>query len=585
MSFDAAPALENRPLQIYLIDTDPLFRQGLQLWLSQTSDMEVVDVSNDVESWLGRSPLNSTDALPLVLLGLEAEPFGDMGFALLQRIRAQYPSYPVLVLGTRSEPVLVAAAQGAGASGYVSKNLPVDQLERTMRQVARGRASWTTWLLEGSQNRTPTAPMTTDDVGLLAIARRNLRVSGLRRIDTVLADVTRQLKMRDLSLWEQAILAGRRRELRASRWLVSHLLATPALPEPEPSPPAPPPGATASPGATTSTVGSPPPPAALVQTTTEDLVEPRSLQGVLFDTALTKLQGGLLNLSDRPMELDILRDDKKRELLYLILRKLGELLSELRYAQFDREQVFEKRSLILRDLWRAIVIDFFGRYYTITVQGQETNVTDVILRDELRVQEAILERIPLVADWLAHGLMRSPLIVDGVPYAPGTPDAMVRAEVLLDNLMVQLGNAVVQPLLNRFGDTEVIKQSFYDRRLLSSREIERFRNDLSWNYRLQRYFQEPQDIFESQYRVLTLQGRGIKAVSIYAPRRDELDQLDGVQWAVTFALETRDAIAPRVRTALSVVGSGVVYVLTEVIGRGIGLIGRGILRAIGNTRL
>jgi hypothetical protein len=52
---------------------------------------------------------------------------------------------------------------------------------------------------------------------------------------------------------------------------------------------------------------------------------------------------------------------------------------------------------------------------------------------------------------------------------------------------------------------------------------------------------------------------------------------------VTLALEARDAIAPRLRSALSLVGSSVIFVLTEVIGRGIGLIGRGVAKGIGNT--
>jgi hypothetical protein len=50
---------------------------------------------------------------------------------------------------------------------------------------------------------------------------------------------------------------------------------------------------------------------------------------------------------------------------------------------------------------------------------------------------------------------------------------------------------------------------------------------------------------------------------------------------VTLAVEARDAVSPRFRSAVSFVGSGIVYVLTDVIGRGIGLIGRGILRGVG----
>jgi hypothetical protein len=155
--------------------------------------------------------------------------------------------------------------------------------------------------------------------------------------------------------------------------------------------------------------------------------------------------------------------------------------------------------------------------------------------------------------------------------------------LLLDHLLIQLANGVIYPLLNLLGDVEPIKQNFYDRRLMSSREIARFRNNLSWRYRIEKYVGEPTAIFESQYRLFIFHGRGIKTAAIYAPRKSELEQLSGLQLAVTLTLEARDAIAPRVRSALSVVGSGVIYVLTEVVGRGIGLVGRGILKGLGNA--
>ena len=141
----------------------------------------------------------------------------------------------------------------------------------------------------------------------------------------------------------------------------------------------------------------------------------------------------------------------------------------------------------------------------------------------------------------------------------------------------------MQPLLNNFGYVEEIKQSFYDGKLISTREIERFRNDLSWKYRWDSYFVEPKAIFESRFWLYVLGDSGIKRISIYAPRNRELAQLSGWQLALTLVLEARDAIAPRVRAVISLLGAAVVFVLTQVIGRGIGLIGRGIIQGIGNS--
>jgi len=283
------------------------------------------------------------------------------------------------------------------------------------------------------------------------------------------------------------------------------------------------------------------------------------------------------------MEIDILREEKKRELFYLILRQLENFLSELRYSEVQPEQLEPKRSLILLDLWQAATTEFFGKYYTVTLAGQPIEVVATLLQDEAIVQFGILDKIPGVVELLKHLLFQTPLAVDSVPYAPGNPEALSRAEALTENLLIQLANAVIQPLLNRFANIEGIKQNFYNRKLLSNREIERFRNDLSWKYRVEKYFREPQNIFESQYSIYVFSWKGIRKASIYAPRSPELEQLSGVQLAVTLVLETRDAIAPRLRTAVSWVGNGVIYVLTEVVGRGLGLVGRGILKGLGNA--
>lgn len=122
-----------------------------------------------------------------------------------------------------------------------------------------------------------------------------------------------------------------------------------------------------------------------------------------------------------------------------------------------------------------------------------------LLQNGTIVQAAILDKIPGVVELLNHLLFQSPLTVDSISYAPGNPESLRRAELLIENLLIQIANAVIQPLLNLFANVESIKQKLYHRRLLSSREIERFRNNLSWKYRLERYFREPQNIFESQY--------------------------------------------------------------------------------------
>jgi hypothetical protein len=194
-----------------------------------------------------------------------------------------------------------------------------------------------------------------------------------------------------------------------------------------------------------------------------------------------------------------------------------------------------------------------------------------------------LNRIPAIPDLLAHLLFQAPLEIDGASYIATTSEALRRSQFLLENLLIQVACAVMQPVLNRYPDVESLKRNLYQRRVISTRDITRFRNDLSWRYRWDTLVKEPKAIFESEYRLFALTPDGIRSHTIYAPRREELQSLSGLQYAVTLALEARDAIAPRLRATISLLGSSVVFVLTELIGRGIGLIGRGVVKGVGST--
>jgi hypothetical protein len=313
------------------------------------------------------------------------------------------------------------------------------------------------------------------------------------------------------------------------------------------------------------------------------LLSRSTLPEALFASIRAKLQFSLENLTRVSLEIDILREGKKRELLDLILQKIEDVLAELRFSQVQSSQLAAMRSIILRDLWQTATTDFFGKYSKLQVGEYQLDIVNTLLQEAIVVQTAILDRIPLVEELFSYLLFASPLVIDNVSYPSGSLEAKERAEIILQNLLIQIANGVVQPLLNRFADVEAIKQKYYDRRLISTREIERFRNNLSWKYRLESYIEEPKRIFESRYELFLLASRGIAKISIYAPRNQELARLSGIQSLLTLALEFRDAIAPRIQAVVAFLGKGFVYVLTQVVGRAIGLIGRGILQGLGGS--
>lgn len=587
------------PLNLYLVDEDPVFRLGLRIWLEQRPEFHVVGEATDSTTALAEltklqttAIASSTDAgeatttalvdLVIVDLGLgQGNPDQLPGLELCGAIKQQFPQLAVLVISTQGEPVLQAAAKQMGADGFGLRGLPVRDLARLIQQTAQQISPTATDLADTAEDVAFPKP----PEGPVAYLHR----TSIEQIEAAMTEIE-ELATQRLPYWYQLVLAGKYRELRAARWLIRQILpvskplksgaprlSTESQPTPTQLTPAsgrdrrlPEPSFRQSDGAITRLVSPPP-------------VAVGDVRSRVCEAVFRKLQFPLDNRSNIPLEIDILRADRARELLFTTLRTFESLLDDLQQAQVLPGQLPEKQAVFLHDLWEAVTTDFFGRYYTPTAGGLEQPMVTVLQQDAAIVQTEILRHIPAVSTLLAHLLFQAPLEIDGATYVATTPEALRRSQFLLENLLIQVACGVMQPVLNRYSDVESLKRNLYQRRIISTRDITRFRNDLSWRYRWDALVNEPKAIFESEYRLFALTPEGIRTHAIYAPRREELESLTGLQYAMTLALEARDAIAPRLRATLSLVGSSVVFVLTEVIGRGIGLIGRGVAKGVGST--
>ncbi|MEG5036684.1 DUF3685 domain-containing protein [Microcoleus sp. AT3-D2] len=635
--------------QVLTIEGDPIFRLGLRVACEQYPDLQVVaEVSTATEALRvleARSIGSGAAKKPADLVILAVETLNlrsgqTEALAFCRELKSLYPNLPLLLLGGPLTPELLAEVQATGANGYCPKGRDISLTIEAIRAVASGRTYLATDAATNPEIELNAAVVQTVE-NYAAFAEKNVNnstvdtpvhkkmlayfcLSGLREIDATLAVV--QADLQDIkaaaptdlpSILDGVVLSGRRRELLAARWIVTQLLFEGKGEKAE--------GRRQKAEGKKQRIEGRGEKAEIrgenllnnsqlqlanSQVSAKYLPVATNWQNSLFDSVAAKLQFDLVNLTGLPLEIDILRSTKKRELMSSILRKLKDLLEELRFSQVQQTQLSQKMPAILRDLWEATIIDFFGRYYTLPtgenlvfdssqtslkvaesqgesaaylLAGSGVEVVPVLLADADVVASQILDKIPMTVDFFAHLLFEIPLTVDNISCVAGSPEAMQRAEALLENLAIQVASGVVQPLLNNLANIEEIKQIFYDGKLISTREIEKFRNDLSWRYSWDRYFVEPKAIFESRFWLFVLGDSGIKRISIYAPRNLELAQLSGWQLALTLLLETRDAIAPRVRAVISLLGAGVVYVLTQVIGRGIGLIGRGIIQGIGNS--
>jgi DNA-binding NarL/FixJ family response regulator len=584
--------MSDRPLKLLLIDSDPIFRLGLRQTLEEFPELQVVaeaDTYTSALQILAELAQQDPNLVNLVVLEPDNNRSAnrqEFGLQIIRQLKKQYPNLPILLLCHILQPGMLAALKAEGVNGYCPKGTPVSELIIAMQQIAAGNFYWVHQTLQlkeyvGEIIGEPSL-LKRNQKSLINKLRSNLRASGSRYIQPSLTEVTKQLQIPGLTVLNKAILAGRRRELIAAQWLLDNLADI--LPEEQQTnsnheeyfPELPLPKSENS----TLTITKP-----TTNPLSPPLLSPRALQATLFATCINKLQFGLQNVTDIPLEIDILREDKKRELLYLLLQKFADSLDELRTSEVKLNSLNQINNILLADVWEAATKEFFGKFSRIKTGDIEVEIVEILLQDAEIVKTEIINKIVLTTELLSYLIYQTDLYIDNTSYAAASYEANEHAGMILENMLISLANAVMQPLLNRLANVEVIKKDYYNRQLISTREIERYRNNLSWKYRWHNYVGAAQEIFESRHELLVLAPRGIAKVFVYASRNDELSQLGGIPLVVTLLLEFRDAATPRIQSLVSFLGNGVVFVLTRIVGRGVGLIVRGVLQGIGSASL
>ena len=120
--------------KIFVIDQQPLFRQGIRSFLTQVPDMEVLGEADADEGVLSTI---ETSLPEVVLLGINA-PLPD-GLKLCHSIKQRLPSVAVVVLTPESyQDQELFQAIKAQASAYLSRNVNPDELVKVIRRCAAG---------------------------------------------------------------------------------------------------------------------------------------------------------------------------------------------------------------------------------------------------------------------------------------------------------------------------------------------------------------------------------------------------------------------------------------------------------------
>jgi DNA-binding NarL/FixJ family response regulator len=216
---------QSAKIKVVVTDDQELIRQGLAGLLSMHQDIELVgQASNGLEALTVVE-----DCKPDVVL-MDIRMPGLDGVEATRRIVQQCPQVKVLILTTFEEDAYIVESLKAGASGYILKNLPTDDLANAIRSTQKGVAQLDPAVLARLVSRT--ASQTTEKekkkadtsifterelevLKLLASGRSNKEISAELHISeaTVKSHITNLLSKLDL-----------RDRTQAAIWALEHVM-------------------------------------------------------------------------------------------------------------------------------------------------------------------------------------------------------------------------------------------------------------------------------------------------------------------------------------------------------------------------
>jgi two-component system, NarL family, response regulator LiaR len=121
-------------MKIIICDDQAIVRDGLEMLLKLESDIEILGIADDGAAAVELADKKKPD---LVLMDLKMPIMN--GVEAIRQIRAKHPEIKILVLTTYDDDEWVFDAIQAGASGYLLKDTPRDEVVKAIRGTVTGK--------------------------------------------------------------------------------------------------------------------------------------------------------------------------------------------------------------------------------------------------------------------------------------------------------------------------------------------------------------------------------------------------------------------------------------------------------------
>ena len=123
-------------IRVFVADDHAVVREGLRAMIAAAPGLALVGEARD-----GREALLALERLDVDVLVLDLSLPRVAGIEVLRRLRQARPALRVVALSMYPEEQYATRLLRAGAAGYVSKDRPLADVERAIREAASGRVA------------------------------------------------------------------------------------------------------------------------------------------------------------------------------------------------------------------------------------------------------------------------------------------------------------------------------------------------------------------------------------------------------------------------------------------------------------
>ncbi len=269
--------------------------------------------------------------------------------------------------------------------------------------------------------------------------------------------------------------------------------------------------------------------------------------------------------------------------IFNTLNELNNLVKNIKENYADKEYK-ENLDDLISQLKKNTLVNIIDSYTRIKKNGDLISINDFIFSQ--------FENRTNADDFESHDIFTiiDPIIKNEPLYHNGKimplyeTESFKTFESIISNWVLRTSNLMAADIFNYCSGWPELRNLFINPKLQSTRNFERFRNNINNYDRWHNNFYMPVYLYESKREYIDIVDNNFIRYFKNENREKDIDKLKWLQKQITLLVEIRDAISPQLEIAFKYIGNIFVTILTKVVGKAIGLVGKGILQGLGRSK-